>query len=57
MDMTMINITDIDCKEGDEIIIFNHQDHVLELGNKTNTIPYEILTSISQRILRKIIKN
>jgi len=54
MDITMIDITGIDCKEGDEVIIFNHQDHVLEMANKTTTIPYEILTSISQRVLRKV---
>jgi len=55
MDMTMIDLTGIDCKEGDEVIIFNHQNHILEIANKTSTIPYEILTSISQRVNRKLI--
>ncbi len=55
MDMTMIDITKIDCKEGDEVIIFNHQDHILDFAKTTTTIPYEILTSISQRIQRKLI--
>ena len=52
MDMTMIDITDVECKEGDEVVIFNHQDHILDLAKTTNTIPYEILTSISQRVNR-----
>jgi len=55
MDMTMIDLNGIDCKEGDEVIVFNHQDHVLELAKTTTTIPYEILTSISQRVRREII--
>ncbi|MCD6544007.1 MAG: alanine racemase [Flavobacteriaceae bacterium] len=55
MDMTMIDITDVECKEGDEVVIFNHQDHILDLAKTTNTIPYEILTSISQRVNRKLI--
>ena len=55
MDMTMIDITDVECKEGDEVVIFNHQDHILYLAKTTNTIPYEILTSISQRVNRKLI--
>jgi alanine racemase len=55
MDMTMIYLTGIDCKEGDEVIIFNHQNHILEIANKTSTIPYEVLTSISQRVNRKLI--
>ena len=55
MDITMIDITGIDCEEGDEVIIFNCQNHVLELAKKTTTISYEILTSISQRVRRVII--
>ena len=54
MDITMIDITNLDCKEGDEVVIFNHQDHILDLAKKTTTIPYEILTSISQRVQRKL---
>ncbi len=55
MDMAMIDLTDIDCAEGDEVIIFNHQNHILEIANKTSTISYEVLTSISQRIHRHVI--
>jgi alanine racemase len=52
MDMIMIDITEIDCNEGDEVIIFNSQKTVEEIAIKSNTISYEILTSISQRIKR-----
>lgn len=55
MDIIMVDITNIDCKEGDEVILFDHQDHILDFAKNTNTIPYEILTSISQRVRRKII--
>ena len=55
MDIMMIDITDIDCEEGDEVVIFDHQDHILEIAKKTTTIPYEILTSISQRVNRELI--
>lgn len=52
MDMIMVNITHIDCKEGDEIIIFDTQKNVNELAENANTISYEILTAISQRVKR-----
>ncbi len=55
MDMTTIDLSGVNCEEGDEVIIFNHQDHILDLAKKTTTISYEILTSISQRVRRKII--
>jgi alanine racemase len=54
MCITMIDVTDIDCKEGDEVIIFETQDQILELANQAETIPYEILTSISQRVRREL---
>ncbi|MBT8394774.1 MAG: alanine racemase [Flavobacteriaceae bacterium] len=52
MDMIMVNITDIDCKEGDEVIIFDKNYTAEELGKTTNTISYEVLTSVSQRVKR-----
>jgi len=55
MDMLMINVTDIDCKEGDEIIIFDNQKMVEDIATKTNTIAYETLTALSQRIHRKLV--
>ncbi|GAB1448755.1 bifunctional UDP-N-acetylmuramoyl-tripeptide:D-alanyl-D-alanine ligase/alanine racemase [Bacteroidota bacterium] len=52
MDMTMINVEGIDCAEGDEVIVFGENPTVNYLASVCNTIPYEILTSISQRVKR-----
>ncbi len=52
MDMLMVNISDIDCNEGDEVILFNSQEMVNELAKNINSIPYEVLTAISQRVKR-----
>ena len=52
MDMLMVNVTEIDCKEGDSVIIFGESPTVTEIANALKTIPYEILTSISQRVKR-----
>ena len=56
MDMIMVNITNIDCKEGDEVIIFNQSSTAEDLAQTVNTISYEILTAISQRIKRVILR-
>ena len=55
MDMIMIDVSDIQCEEGDQIIFFDDQNEVLVLAAKANTISYEILTALSTRIKRKII--
>ncbi|PBI89052.1 Alanine racemase [Flavobacterium sp. ACN2] len=52
MDMLMVNVTDIDCKEGDSVIIFGESPTVIEMAVALKTIPYEIMTSISQRVKR-----
>jgi len=52
MDMTMIDITDINAKEGDEVVIFNNEYTIEKIAKQLNTIPYEILTSISRRVKR-----
>lgn len=52
MDMIMVNITHINCNEGDEVIIFNHQFSVEDLAKTGNTISYELLTNVSQRVKR-----
>ena len=52
MDTCMIDITGIEAKEGDPVILFNEELTVSEVAIKTNTIPYEILTSISPRVKR-----
>ncbi len=52
MDACMIDVTDIDAKEGDSVIIFGEELPVSELSEKLNTISYEILTSVSPRVKR-----
>jgi Alr-MurF fusion protein len=53
MDMTMVDITDVPhVQEGDEVIIFGKDLTIMELAKKINTIPYEILTSVSERVKR-----
>jgi alanine racemase len=56
MDMIMVNITNIDCKEGDEVIVFGESPTAEEFSHTANTISYEILTALSQRIKRVILK-
>jgi len=55
MDMIMIDITEIDCSEGDEVIVFGEQISAENFARTANTISYELLTAISQRVKRKII--
>jgi alanine racemase len=52
MDMLMVDVTGIACAEGDAVIVFGESPTVIEMAQKTHTIPYEILTSISQRVKR-----
>lgn len=52
MDMLMVDVTDIDCKEGNTVIVFGENPTVPFMAKELNTIPYEILTSISQRVKR-----
>jgi alanine racemase len=52
MDMCMLDVTGVDVKEGDEVIVFNDQLRIEELAEEIGTIPYEILTNISQRVKR-----
>jgi alanine racemase len=52
MDMLMVDVTNIDCKEGQTVIVFGENPTVKLMAKQLNTIPYEILTSISQRVKR-----
>jgi len=57
MDMVMVDVTDIDCQEGDEVIVFGKSPTAEALTAGINSIPYELLTAISQRIRRKVKKS
>ena len=50
MDVCMIDVTDIPCKEGDKAIIFGDELPVTVLSDILGTIPYEVLTGISTRV-------
>jgi len=52
MDVAMIDVTDIDCHEGDTVEIFGDNLPVTVLSDILDTIPYEILTGVSNRVKR-----
>jgi alanine racemase len=56
MDMTMLDVTGVDVKEGDTVTIFGENPTISELADILGTIPYEILTSVPRRIERIIVK-
>ena len=57
MDMMMVNIKDVPANEGDEVVIFNDHPTLEEFAQSCQTIPYEVLTSISRRVKRVYIKD
>ncbi|MDW3212083.1 MAG: bifunctional UDP-N-acetylmuramoyl-tripeptide:D-alanyl-D-alanine ligase/alanine racemase [Reichenbachiella sp.] len=52
MDMTMVDVTGLDVKSGDEVVVFGEKPNISELAEWIKTIPYEILTNVSQRVKR-----
>lgn len=52
MDVCMIDVTDIDCKEGDQVTIFGEALPAATLAGWLDTIPYEVMTSVSNRVKR-----
>lgn len=52
MDMCMIDISGIECKEGDDVIIFENAEQIQALAQALTTIPYEVLTNVSGRVKR-----
>lgn len=52
MDACMVDITDIQAEEGDEVLLFGEGLPLSEVAEKLGTIPYEILTSVSNRVKR-----
>ena len=58
MDMCMVNVTDIpEAAIGDEVIIFGYHPTVEALAKAMNTIPYEIFSTISERVRRVYFNN
>jgi len=57
MDTCMVDVTNVEnVSEGDEVVVFGEQPTIIELAEKLDTIPYEILTSISRRVKRVYIQ-
>jgi len=56
MDMMMVDVTEIDCEIGTEVLIFGKNLRVTEIAKAWNTIPYEVMTGISQRVKRVFYK-
>ena len=54
MDMIMIDVTDINCQEGDEVVVFDATHNATDLAENVNSISYELITSVSQRIKRTL---
>jgi alanine racemase len=52
MDMCMIDITDINANENDEVIVFGEAYPIMEVAKDIGTIPYEVLTNVSRRVKR-----
>ncbi len=52
MDVAMIDVTDIPCQEGDSVEIFGQQLSITTLSNVAQTIPYEVMTAVSNRVKR-----
>lgn len=57
MDMCMIDVTGIDCREGDAVVVFGKEQSIAKLADAIGTIPYEILTNVSQRVKRVYLKD
>ena len=52
MDLLMVNVTNIEAREGNSVEIFGENVTISELADKLQTIPYEILTGVSRRVKR-----
>ena len=55
MDTLMVDVTGIDCQEGDEVLVFGNGHSALDFDLKHQSIPYELITRISQRVSRVIV--
>ncbi len=56
MDMCMVDVTDIPCSPGDEVIVFGDSPSLADYAADLDTIPYEALTSIAQRVKRVYVR-
>ena len=52
MDMCMLDLTDVEASEGDTVVIFDAEHDIADIAKACQTIPYEIMTRVSQRVKR-----
>ena len=52
MDMCMLDLTDVEAAEGDTVVVFDAEHDIADIANACQTIPYEIMTRVSQRVKR-----
>ena len=52
MDMCMLDLTDVEAAEGDTVVIFDAEHDIADIAQACQTIPYEIMTRVSQRVKR-----
>ena len=52
MDMCMLDLTDVEAAEGDTVVIFDAEHDINDIAKACQTIPYEIMTRVSQRVKR-----
>jgi alanine racemase len=52
MDMTMIDVSGLQVREGTEVIVFGQDYSILDIASAIETIPYEVLTGVSERVKR-----
>lgn len=55
MDMIIVDVSSINCHVGDDVYLFNSQTMISSLCNTLETIPYELLTMVSQRVKRVLV--
>jgi len=56
MDMLMVDVSLIDCKEGDIVIVFGPESPATKLAQSANSISYELLTAVASRINRVVVR-
>ena len=52
MDMCMLDLTGVDAEEGDTVVVFDAEHSINNIARACQTIPYEVMTRISQRVKR-----
>ncbi len=57
MDMTMVDVTGLEVQEGDEVIVLGRELPIQNMAEKLKTIPYEILTQVSERVKRVFVSD